>query len=165
MLRARDFHKKEATIKVRFGSVRFGAVRCGASAPRQPAAKSFGKKRKERGVRRGSRHRWGSPEPPPCDRASPRPPVPPPSPLLLQQLRRKAEERNPDEFYFGMERARTKDGVHQAPTAQANKYSQEELRLMKTQDANYLSLKAQAEAKVGQWQQWQQWQQGWGVGR
>jgi hypothetical protein len=64
-----------------------------------------------------------------------------------------------------MERARTKDGVHQAPTAQANKYSQEELRLMKTQDANYLGLKAQAEAKVGQFQQWQQWQQGWVVGR
>ncbi len=29
-----------------------------------------------------------------------------------QTLRRKAEERNPDEFYFAMEKARTKDGVH-----------------------------------------------------
>ena len=30
----------------------------------------------------------------------------------LQSLRRKAEERNPDEFYFAMESARTRDGVH-----------------------------------------------------
>ena len=29
-----------------------------------------------------------------------------------QNLKRKAEERNPDEFYFAMEKARTKGGVH-----------------------------------------------------
>jgi len=29
-----------------------------------------------------------------------------------QRLKRKAEERNPDEFYFAMEKARTKNGVH-----------------------------------------------------
>jgi Utp11 protein len=29
----------------------------------------------------------------------------------LVQLRRKAEERNPDEFYFAMQRVGTKDGV------------------------------------------------------
>jgi len=28
-----------------------------------------------------------------------------------QHLKRKAEERNPDEFYFAMEKARTKNGV------------------------------------------------------
>lgn len=31
---------------------------------------------------------------------------------------------------------------------QANKYSQEELRLMKSQDAGYVRLKAQVDAKV-----------------
>ncbi len=67
----------------------------------------------------------------------------------LKALRRKAEERNPDEFYFGMESARTKDGVHVVPTSEANKYSQAELALMKTQDASYLRAKAQTEAKVG----------------
>jgi hypothetical protein len=67
---------------------------------------------------------------------------------VLQQLRRKAEERNPDEFYFGMEKARTADGVHVQRSTEANKYSQDELRLMKTQDVNYLTLKAQAESKV-----------------
>ncbi|KAK9846505.1 hypothetical protein WJX81_005518 [Elliptochloris bilobata] len=65
----------------------------------------------------------------------------------LRRLRRKAEERNPDEFYFAMEKARTREGVHAKSSVEANKYSQEELRLMKTQDANYVTLKAQAEAK------------------
>lgn len=35
-----------------------------------------------------------------------------PSMGLLQALKRKAEERNPDEFYFAMEKARTVEGVH-----------------------------------------------------
>lgn len=71
------------------------------------------------------------------------------SPATPQALRRKAEERNPDEFYFAMERSETRDGVHVARSTEANKYTQEELRLMKTQDQGYLALKAQAEAKVG----------------
>lgn len=65
----------------------------------------------------------------------------------LKALQRKAEERNPEEFYFAMQSARTKGGVHVAPTAEANKYSQAELALMKTQDAGYLRAKAAAEAK------------------
>ncbi|GLC49173.1 hypothetical protein PLESTB_000190400 [Pleodorina starrii] len=64
----------------------------------------------------------------------------------IKTLKRKAEERNPDEFYFAMEKARTKDGVHDGRLTQANKYSQEELRLMKTQDVKYLSMKATTEA-------------------
>ncbi|KXZ49284.1 hypothetical protein GPECTOR_22g878 [Gonium pectorale] len=65
----------------------------------------------------------------------------------LKALRRKAEERNPDEFYFAMEKAKTKDGVHDGRLTQANKYSQEELRLMKTQDVKYLTMKAAGDAK------------------
>ena len=65
----------------------------------------------------------------------------------IENLRRKAEERNPDEFYFAMERARTRDGVHVVPSSEPNKYSQEQLRLMKSQDVNYLAVKAQAESK------------------
>jgi hypothetical protein len=34
-----------------------------------------------------------------------------------QVLRNKAALRNPDEFYFAMEKARTKDGVHLARCA------------------------------------------------
>lgn len=33
-------------------------------------------------------------------------------PSLEQSLRQKAAFRNPDEFYFAMEKARTRDGVH-----------------------------------------------------
>ena len=104
----------------------------------------------------------------------------------LGALQRKAEERNPDEFYFGMEHSRTRGGVHikrsvcpdiactvlTSPTralscfachsgplrsgvglcsaTQANKYSQEQLQLMKGQDIKYVALKSQAEAKVFQ---------------
>ena len=67
----------------------------------------------------------------------------------LNTLRRKAEERNPDEFYFAMEQAGTRDGVAIARSSQPNRYSQEELQLMRTQDVGYLTLKAQTEAKVG----------------
>ena len=38
----------------------------------------------------------------------------------LQTLRRKAEERNPDEFYFAMHRAQTKRGIHELPCALCN---------------------------------------------
>ena len=65
----------------------------------------------------------------------------------IKTLRRKSQDRNPDEFYFAMEKARTKDGVHVALTAEANAYSQDELRLMKTQDVGYLTMKGQTERK------------------
>ncbi|CAL5222541.1 g4918 [Coccomyxa viridis] len=65
----------------------------------------------------------------------------------LEALQRKAEERNPDEFYFGMEHARTRGGVHVKSATQANKYSQEQLQLMKGQDIKYVALKSQSEAK------------------
>ncbi|GIL51073.1 hypothetical protein Vafri_7161 [Volvox africanus] len=64
----------------------------------------------------------------------------------LKALKRKAEERNPDEFYFAMEKARTKEGVHDGRRTKANKYSHEELLLMRTQDVKYLSMKATTEA-------------------
>jgi len=65
----------------------------------------------------------------------------------IKVLRRKAEEKNPDEFYFAMEKAKTRNGVHEAPTATANAYTQDELRLMKTQDIGYLTVKSQTEKK------------------
>uniref|UniRef100_A0A7S0UPS3 U3 small nucleolar RNA-associated protein 11 n=1 Tax=Polytomella parva TaxID=51329 RepID=A0A7S0UPS3_9CHLO len=66
---------------------------------------------------------------------------------VIRALKRKAEERNEDEFYHAMEKARTKDGVHDGRLTQANKYTQEELRLMRTQDVKYLSLKATIDDK------------------
>ncbi|XP_061373176.1 probable U3 small nucleolar RNA-associated protein 11 [Gastrolobium bilobum] len=64
----------------------------------------------------------------------------------LRRLREKAANRNQDEFYFKMFRAKTVDGVHR-PESEANKYTQEELMLMKTQDIGYVLQKAQSERK------------------
>mmetsp|Transcript_36387 Transcript_36387/g.91427 ORF Transcript_36387/g.91427 Transcript_36387/m.91427 type:complete len:258 (+) Transcript_36387:122-895(+) len=65
----------------------------------------------------------------------------------ILNLRRKAEERNPDEFYFAMEKGRTKDGVHEGRLTESNKYTQEQLQLMRTQDIGYINTKAQTDAK------------------
>ncbi|KAI4300970.1 hypothetical protein L6164_034294 [Bauhinia variegata] len=65
---------------------------------------------------------------------------------ILQKLREKAAIRNPDEFYFKIIRTKTVDGVHR-PESEANKYNQEELMLMKTQDIGYVLQKAQSERK------------------
>ncbi|KAK6918085.1 Small-subunit processome, Utp11 [Dillenia turbinata] len=64
----------------------------------------------------------------------------------LQKLREKAANKNPDEFYFKMINSRTVDGVHR-PGIEANKYSAEELMLMKTQDIGYVLQKVQSEKK------------------
>ncbi|KAJ8759729.1 hypothetical protein K2173_009830 [Erythroxylum novogranatense] len=64
----------------------------------------------------------------------------------LQRLREKAAFRNPDEFYFKMIKTKTVDGVHR-PESEANKYTQDELMLMKTQDIGYVLQKLQSERK------------------
>ncbi|CDP14209.1 unnamed protein product [Coffea canephora] len=64
----------------------------------------------------------------------------------LQKLKEKAAFRNPDEFYFKMVKTRTVGGVHR-PESEANKYTPEELLLMKTQDMGYIMPKIQSEKK------------------
>ncbi|CAB4290285.1 unnamed protein product [Prunus armeniaca] len=64
----------------------------------------------------------------------------------LLRLKEKAAFRNPDEFYFKMIKTRTVDGVHKLEN-QANKYTPEELLLMKTQDIGYIIQKVQSEKK------------------
>ena len=64
----------------------------------------------------------------------------------LQILREKAEFRNPDEFYFRMQKSRTVDGVH-AGISEPVAYSQEQILLMKTQDKKYVDMKTQMERK------------------
>lgn len=65
----------------------------------------------------------------------------------IRVLKEKAANRNPDEFYFAMERQRTRDGVHVNRHGEPNKYTEEQLRVMKTQDIKYVLSKAQAELK------------------
>ncbi|KAF6163918.1 hypothetical protein GIB67_024773 [Kingdonia uniflora] len=64
----------------------------------------------------------------------------------IKKLKEKASFRNPDEFYFGMIKTRTIDGVHK-PESQAIQYTAEELMLMKTQDIGYVYQKVQSEKK------------------
>ncbi|KAK4573820.1 hypothetical protein RGQ29_031675 [Quercus rubra] len=64
----------------------------------------------------------------------------------LRKLKEKAAFRNPDEFYFKMIKTRTVDGVHKLES-EANKYTPEELMLMKTQDMGYILQKLQSEKK------------------
>ncbi|QDZ19539.1 U3 small nucleolar RNA-associated protein Utp11 [Chloropicon primus] len=64
----------------------------------------------------------------------------------LEVLREKAEFRNPDEFYFGMQKSKTVGGVH-VGDSDPTQYSHEQLMLMKTQDRKYVEMKAQVERK------------------
>ncbi|KAH9605651.1 hypothetical protein KSS87_022871 [Heliosperma pusillum] len=65
---------------------------------------------------------------------------------ILQRLREKAANKNPDEFYFGMCKSKTVNGKHRA-LGEANKYTPDELLLMKTQDIGYVLQKIQSEKK------------------
>ncbi|XP_031490981.1 probable U3 small nucleolar RNA-associated protein 11 [Nymphaea colorata] len=64
----------------------------------------------------------------------------------IRKLKEKAAFKNPDEFYFKMVNTRTVDGVHK-PANRANKYSAEELLMMRTQDMGYVLQKSQSEKK------------------
>ncbi|XP_004504747.1 probable U3 small nucleolar RNA-associated protein 11 [Cicer arietinum] len=64
----------------------------------------------------------------------------------LQKLKEKAANRNEDEFYFKMVKTKTVDGVHRQ-VSEDNKYTQDEIMLMKTQDTDYILLKLQSERK------------------
>ncbi|XP_073015806.1 probable U3 small nucleolar RNA-associated protein 11 [Primulina eburnea] len=64
----------------------------------------------------------------------------------LQKLKEKAALRNPDEFYFKMIKTKIVGRVHK-PESQVNKYTNEELMLMKTQDIGYILQKLQTEKK------------------
>jgi U3 small nucleolar RNA-associated protein 11 len=64
----------------------------------------------------------------------------------LKILREKARNRNPDEFYYKMVSSRLKDGKHFQPTN--DDFTDEELKVLKTQDASYTTLRRSQEAKV-----------------
>ncbi|KAL2327732.1 hypothetical protein Fmac_021159 [Flemingia macrophylla] len=65
---------------------------------------------------------------------------------MHRRLGEKIANKNQDEFYFKMVRTKIIDGVHQQ-LSEANKYTEEELTLMKTQDIGYILQKFQNERK------------------
>eukprot|EP00035_Acanthoeca_spectabilis_P006705 m.128156 g.128156 ORF g.128156 m.128156 type:complete len:130 (-) comp13620_c0_seq2:4114-4503(-) len=65
----------------------------------------------------------------------------------LKALYEKARNRNPDEFYHSMINAKTKGGVH-VLEREGSQYSTDELKLLKSQDLNYLRTQVTIERKV-----------------
>ncbi|KAK9394848.1 Utp11l: putative U3 small nucleolar RNA-associated protein 11 [Crotalus adamanteus] len=64
----------------------------------------------------------------------------------LRALRRRAQEKNPDEFYFRMTRERLQDGAH-VLSQQEEDPPPEQQKLLKTQDLKYVEMKRAAEVQ------------------
>lgn len=66
---------------------------------------------------------------------------------LFTKLRKKALEKNPDEFYFKMKSSRLVDGVHFEIRKDDDEVSAEELQLMQSQDLKYVRYKRSIDLK------------------
>ena len=66
---------------------------------------------------------------------------------VLKHLRKKALNKNPDEFYFHMSNAKIVDGAHRDLVSKKGKkttaaaHTQDQLRLMQTQDHKYIAMR------------------------
>ncbi|XP_077455139.1 putative U3 small nucleolar RNA-associated protein 11 [Stigmatopora argus] len=66
----------------------------------------------------------------------------------LLALRKKALEKNPDEFYFKMINSQLKDGVHMSTKQDGDQVvTEEQKKIMNTQDIAYVEMKRVAEAR------------------
>jgi len=66
--------------------------------------------------------------------------------MVIRRLQRRAENKNPDEFYFKMVNSRVEeDGVHHDKDKEA--VTDDQIKLMQTQDHRYISFKRTIEAK------------------
>ncbi|XP_060778238.1 probable U3 small nucleolar RNA-associated protein 11 [Neoarius graeffei] len=64
----------------------------------------------------------------------------------LNALRKKAMDKNPDEFYYKMINAQLKDGVHVIKQKE-EQMTEEQKKVMRTQDIGYVEMKRVAESK------------------
>ncbi|XP_067131045.1 probable U3 small nucleolar RNA-associated protein 11 [Centruroides vittatus] len=64
----------------------------------------------------------------------------------LRVLRQKALNKNPDEFYFHMINSEIQDGIHREKD-KPEEYTDDQLKLMQTQDINYINYKQSTEIK------------------
>ncbi|KAA8591775.1 hypothetical protein FQN60_017149 [Etheostoma spectabile] len=66
----------------------------------------------------------------------------------LAALRKKALDKNPDEFYYNMINSQLQDGVHVAKKNNEEvEVTEEQKKVMRTQDIKYVEMKRVAEAK------------------
>ncbi|CAF96153.1 unnamed protein product, partial [Tetraodon nigroviridis] len=66
----------------------------------------------------------------------------------LAALRKKALDKNPDEFYFKMISSQLQDGVHVTKQDKEEMMTEEQKKVMRTQDIKYVEMKRVAEAKA-----------------
>lgn len=67
---------------------------------------------------------------------------------LIKTLKKKTLDKNPDEFHFGMKKARLVNGVHtQLLDDDDEEVPVEELKLMETQDMNYVNYRRSIDIK------------------
>ena len=66
----------------------------------------------------------------------------------IKAMQERAAMRNPDEFYFGMNTSKVKDGKHKSlASEEARKLPPEMIQLMKDQDLSYVRMQKQKDAK------------------
>ncbi|CAL1536419.1 unnamed protein product [Lymnaea stagnalis] len=65
----------------------------------------------------------------------------------IKKLKRKAEDRNPDEFYFNMTRTKKLDGEHRLRKTAEPVVTEEQKKLMATQDKRYVLYRLSKELK------------------
>ncbi|XP_041352576.1 probable U3 small nucleolar RNA-associated protein 11 [Gigantopelta aegis] len=63
----------------------------------------------------------------------------------LKVLKRKALNRNPDEFYFNMVKTQKVDGVHKLKETTEPKFTETQLKMMESQDLRYVNFKRTTE--------------------
>ncbi|XP_050540676.1 probable U3 small nucleolar RNA-associated protein 11 [Daktulosphaira vitifoliae] len=65
---------------------------------------------------------------------------------VLKLLKKRAQNRNPDEFYFHMVKSKVEDGRH-TDIREEDEHTEDQIKLMQTRDLKYINMRATMERK------------------